>query len=53
MTCWICSDHEQCPYPVCYEQEQLSKQLREEWESQKAMSQEEIREEQLEFNLGE
>lgn len=51
MTCLICEEFEKCPYPVCYEQELESKRLREEWESQKAMTQAEIEEEQLELKL--
>ena len=51
MNCWICEPFEKCPYPCCYEQEAESKKLREEWEGQKAMTQKEIEEEQLEINF--
>lgn len=51
MNCWICEELEKCPYEICYSQEAESKKLREEWESQKAMTQAEIEEEQLELKL--
>ena len=51
LTCWICEPHDQCPHPICYAQEAESKRLAEEWESQKAMTQAEIEEEQLELKL--
>lgn len=52
LSCWICEpEYKVCPFPVCYAQEAESKKLREEWESQKAMTQAEIQEEQLELKL--
>lgn len=49
MVCWICEEHGECIYPVCYEQERVSKQLEKEWDEQKAMTQAEIQEKQLEL----
>lgn len=51
MNYWICQDFEKCPYPCCYAQEAESKKLREEWESQRAMTQKEIEQEQLELTF--
>jgi hypothetical protein len=25
MTCWICQEHAQCPFPICAEQEKTEK----------------------------
>lgn len=33
MTCWICEEYEECPYPVCYEQE-VTEIIKREKESQ-------------------
>lgn len=49
LSCWICEEFDECPFPVCYEQQ--SKQLSKEWDEEKALTQDEIKEIQLEFKL--
>ena len=51
LTCWICEEHERCPFPICYEQERVSKQLEKEWDEQQALTQKDIEEIQLELGL--
>lgn len=51
MNCFICyPEYNECPYPICYEQEQ-SNQLAKEWDNENALTQEEVNEIQLEFKL--
>lgn len=46
MTCWLCSEFDQCPYPVCYEQE-VADLIRREEEGQLDMFEEETESERL------
>lgn len=47
MTCWICEEYKECPFEICRTQAELAK----EWDNEKALTQEEVKEIQLEFKL--
>lgn len=42
MKCWLCEEFKECPWPICKEQDEIQKRLREEWDGEKPMTQKEI-----------
>lgn len=42
LVCWLCVEFGGCPYPVCYEQEEIQKRLEQEWDGEKALTQKEV-----------
>lgn len=50
VTCFLCNEYPECPYD-CKEQIERSKQMAKEWDNEKALTQEEVNEIQLEFKL--
>lgn len=51
LTCPICSEYPECPFPICYEQEVTNRIIREEAAAEHEAKQNEIDEEQLELEL--